>query len=88
MCNKFTGPTVSVHADAFLLPDPLHISAKWQSTSPGSLQSSTTSRHTVSGVMGTSVKCWSLLLRYTVKNICQESNQVFKRLQNLISVLL
>lgn len=51
------------------LPDPRHISDKWQSISPGSLHNSTTSRHSVSGVTGTSVKCWSLLLRYTVRNI-------------------
>lgn len=51
------------------LPDPRHISDRWQSISPGSLHNSTTSRHSVSGVTGTSVKCWSLLLRYTVRNI-------------------
>lgn len=50
-------------------PDPRHISDRWQSVSPGSLHKSTTSRHSVSGVTGTSVKCWSLLLRYTVRNI-------------------
>lgn len=51
------------------IPEPHHTSAKWQSLSPGSLHRSTTSRHTVSGVTGTSVKCCSLLLRYTVRNI-------------------
>lgn len=50
-------------------PEPLNISARQQSDSPGSLQSSTTSLHSVSGVMGTSLKCWLLLLRYTVRNI-------------------
>lgn len=53
-------------------PEPHHTSAKWQSLSPGSLHRSTTSLHTVSGVTGTSVKCCSLLLRYTVRNIWKQ----------------
>lgn len=48
---------------------PLHTSAKWQLPSPGSLQNSTTSRHVVSGVIGTSVKICSLLLKNTVNII-------------------
>ncbi len=52
-----------------LLPLPLQTSARWQPLSPGSLQNSTTSRHVVSGVMGTSVTACSPSLRYTVKII-------------------
>lgn len=63
-----------------ILPDPRHISDRWQSVSPGSLHNSTTSRHSVSGVMGTSVKCWSLLLRYTVRNIYGEQEMESKGL--------
>lgn len=51
------------------LPLPRHISARWQPLSPGSLQNSTTSRHDVSGVMGTSVSACSPSLRYTVRII-------------------
>lgn len=52
-----------------LLPLPRQTSAKWQPLSPGSLQNSTTSRHVVSGVMGTSVTACSPSLRYTVNII-------------------
>lgn len=55
-----------------LVPEPHHTSARWHSLSPGSLHRSTTSLHIVSGVTGTSVKCCSLSLRYTVRNICQQ----------------
>lgn len=48
---------------------PLQTSARWQPLSPGSLQNSTTSRHVVSGVMGTSVAACSPSLRYTVSII-------------------
>lgn len=57
------------------LPAPHHTSARWHSLSPGSLHSSTTSLQVVSGVTGTSVKCCSLLLRYTVRNICKRQRQ-------------
>lgn len=72
-------------------PEPRHTSARWQLLSPGSLHRSTTSRHTVSGVMGTSVKCWSLLLRYTVRNIWktpEDSNSLrgMHRIEVMISM--
>lgn len=54
---------------AQLLPLPRQTSARWQPLSPGSLQNSTTSRHVVSGVMGTSVTACSPSLRYTVNII-------------------
>ena len=57
------------------IPEPHHTSARWQSLSPGSLQRSTTSLQTVSGVTGTSVKCCSLLLRYTVRNIWKQKEK-------------
>lgn len=52
-----------------VLPLPRQTSARWQPLSPGSLQNSTTSRHVVSGVMGTSVAACSPSLRYTVNII-------------------
>ncbi|TNN82678.1 hypothetical protein EYF80_007196 [Liparis tanakae] len=52
-----------------VLPLPLQTSARWQPLSPGSLQNSTTSRHVVSGVMGTSVKA------------CSPSLSIFKHLR-------
>lgn len=58
-----------------LVPEPHHTSARWHSLSPGSLHRSTTSLHIVSGVTGTSVKCCSLSLRYTVRNICQQTER-------------
>lgn len=58
------------------LPFPRHTSAKWQLPSPGSLQNSTTSRHVVSGVIGTSVRICSLLLRNTVNIICKRKDEV------------
>lgn len=56
-------------------PEPHHTSARWQSLSPGSLHKSTTSLQMVSGVTGTSVKCCSLLLRYTVRNIWKQKEK-------------
>ncbi len=50
-------------------PFPCQTSARWQPLSPGSLQNSTTSRHVVSGVMGTSVSACSPSLKYTIKII-------------------
>lgn len=64
-------PAVLIPVTCFsqLLPLPRHTSARWQPLSPGSLQNSTTSRHVVSGVMGTSVTACSPSLRYTVNII-------------------
>ena len=64
---------------ARLVPEPQRTSARWHSLSPGSLHRSTTSRHVVSGVTGTSVKCCSLSLRNTVRNICQERDSSCQR---------
>lgn len=60
---------ITVTRSSQLLPLPRQTSAKWQPLSPGSLQNSTTSRHVVSGVMGTSVTACSPSLRYTVNII-------------------
>lgn len=66
--KKHTGVITATRLSR-ILPLPRQTSAKWQPLSPGSLQNSTTSRHVVSGVMGTSVTACSPSLRYTVNII-------------------